>query len=294
MTEVGAALRSYKIGGTPICWGFAEDEMPHGGQGQVLAPWPNRIASGRYVFGDTVGRAAIDEPAFDNAIHGLVRWMTFRPVALEPDVLRLETLLHPQPAYPFDLLLSVEYRLVADGCEVTTEARNLGDRPAPFGLGFHDYLDAGPGAVDGAELDVRARTRLLLDGRRLPVGEETVAGTPFAAISPHGSCRRPIGALHLDDCFGDLERDAEDIWHATFVRGGGPLDTIEVWADGSFSWAMVYSGDTLAPAARRRALAIEPMTCPPNAFRTGRDLIVLEPGATFRGRWGIRLPRLQR
>ena len=35
------------------------------------------------------------------------------------------------------------------------------------------------------------------------------------------------------------------------------------------------------------AIAIEPMTCPPNAFRTGTDVIRLEPGGSWRGRWGI-------
>ena len=37
----------------------------------------------------------------------------------------------------------------------------------------------------------------------------------------------------------------------------------------------------------RRSLAVEPMTCPPNAFRTGEDLLRLEPGETFAGAWGI-------
>jgi aldose 1-epimerase len=29
------------------------------------------------------------------------------------------------------------------------------------------------------------------------------------------------------------------------------------------------------------------MTCPPNAFRTGESLIVLDPGETYTGSWGI-------
>ena len=32
--------------------------------------------------------------------------------------------------------------------------------------------------------------------------------------------------------------------------------------------------------AARQAVAIEPMTCPPDAFNTGTDLVVLEPGET--------------
>lgn len=41
---------------------------------------------------------------------------------------------------------------------------------------------------------------------------------------------------------------------------------------------MVYAGDTLSEVERRRrAVAIEPMTCAPDAFNSGDGVIVLEP-----------------
>ena len=58
--------------------------------------------------------------------------------------------------------------------------------------------------------------------------------------------------------------------------------------DEHYDYVQVFSGDTLAPDRRRRGLAIEPLTCPPNAFRTHTDLIVLEPGATLELNWGIK------
>ena len=36
-----------------------------------------------------------------------------------------------------------------------------------------------------------------------------------------------------------------------------------------------------------RALAIEPMTCPPDALNSGIDLITLAPGQSWSGRWGL-------
>jgi aldose 1-epimerase len=45
---------------------------------------------------------------------------------------------------------------------------------------------------------------------------------------------------------------------------------------------MIYSADHLGPAEARRAVAIEPMTCPPNALRSGSDLIVIAAGESFR------------
>jgi aldose 1-epimerase len=56
---------------------------------------------------------------------------------------------------------------------------------------------------------------------------------------------------------------------------------------------MLFSGDPL-PDIHRRSLAIEPMTCPPNAFRTGDALIVLQFGLWFTSTWGIARGRTQR
>ena len=49
---------------------------------------------------------------------------------------------------------------------------------------------------------------------------------------------------------------------------------------------MLFTGDT-RPDVSRRSLAVEPMTCPPNAFRTGDSLIRLEPGQSTTCAWGI-------
>jgi aldose 1-epimerase len=49
---------------------------------------------------------------------------------------------------------------------------------------------------------------------------------------------------------------------------------------------MLFTGDPL-PDVRRRSLAVEPMTCPPNAFHSGDALIRLEPSSSFTSTWGI-------
>lgn len=288
ITEVGASLRAYEAGGEPVCWGFAEEELSSGGRGQVLAPWPNRIGDGRYEFQGVRGTAAWDEPDRRNAIHGLVRWLPFRLEARGEAAVRCTCELLPQPAYPFPLHLELEYRLEAGGLEVETWATNLGQRPAPFGLGFHDYLQAGPGGTDELLVDLQARRRLLLDDRLLPIGEEAVAGTPYHAVAPSpGATPGRVGALRLDDCFTDLLRDGAGRWQAEVRRGEDPASAVRVWADERFGWIMCFSGDSLAPELRRKAIAIEPMTCPPDAFRTGEGLVTLAPGETFRALWGI-------
>src|SRR5271157_5801160 len=178
--EVGATLRAYSVGDIPIIDGFGPDEWSHSGRGQVLAPWPNRLADGRYEFNGVRAQAALDEPARRNAIHGLVRWLPWTLQTRHQNQLSLRLQLHPSPGYPFSLLLEIDYHVGREGLTVTTRAQSLEEGPIPFGLGFHPYLSAGPGAgtVDGAILHVPARHTLDTDDRGLPTGTLTaVDGT---------------------------------------------------------------------------------------------------------------------
>jgi aldose 1-epimerase len=293
VAEVGATLRTYSAGGLEVLDGFSVDEPSSAGRGQVLAPWPNRLDGGRYEFDDRPGVAAIDEPELGNAIHGLVRWLPWLLASKTDDAVALGCVLHPQPAYPWRLELGLDYRLVGDGLEVVQHAlnnsakpaTNASAEPAPFGIGFHPYLTIGI-PVDDVRLTIPASRRVTTDDRALPVGEEKVAGTEFDF-----TVARPVGATRLDTCFTGLARGPD-------VRSRARLDSadgergVEVWADEAFGYLQAYTGDTLEPASRRRqAVAIEPMTCPPNAFASGVDVIRLEPGASWSGAWGIGLRR---
>jgi aldose 1-epimerase len=91
----------------------------------------------------------------------------------------------------------------------------------------------------------------------------------------------------LDTAFTTLDRDAEGrAWASLDVPGGATGAAL--WADPGFPYLMVYTGDTLGEVPRRRrAIAIEPMSCPPNALRSGTDLITLEPDQSWTASWGI-------
>ena len=118
--EVGATLRAYTVGQAAVLDGFGADEWSHSGRGQVLAPWPNRLADGRYEFNGVRAQAALDEPERRNAIHGLVRWMPWTLQTRHQNQLSLRLQLHPSPGYPFSLLLELEYHVGRDGLTVTT------------------------------------------------------------------------------------------------------------------------------------------------------------------------------
>jgi aldose 1-epimerase len=265
--------------------GFGSGEWSHSGRGQVLAPWPNRLSEGQYEFNGVSAQAALDEPERHNAIHGLVRWMPWTLQTRHQNQVSLRLQLHPSPGYPFSLLLELEYHLGRDGLAVTTKATSLEEGPIPFGLGFHPYLTPGPGpeTVDGAILHVPAHHTLDIDERGLPTGALTrVDGTERDFTTP-----RFVGPTVLDTAYTTLDRDADGLARASLGAPGG-VGGASLWADQAFPYLMVYTGDTLTEVPRRRhAVAVEPMTCPPDALRTGKDLVNLQPGREWSARWGI-------
>jgi aldose 1-epimerase len=281
VTEVGATLRTYDVGGQPVADGFDRDARPDGGRGQVLAPWPNRIRDGRWTAHGDPQQLALTEVAKHNAIHGLVRWVGWSLVGHAPDRVDLRTTVWPQPGYPFRLGLTASYELGDLGLTVSVRATNEGDRPAPYGVGHHPYVTLG-GRVDDAELTLPARCRLVVDDRGIPTGRADVAGTPYDFRSP-----RLIGDLALDTCYSDLERDADGRVTVTLADPASGR-RVQVWADAATRHLQVYTGETLPdPSRRRRGLAVEPMSCPPNALATGADVVHLEPGAHHELVWGI-------
>ena len=283
VTEVGATLRSYTVEDRAVLDGFGADEWSHSGRGQVLAPWPNRLADGHYEFAGVRGQAPLDEPERGNAIHGLVRWLPWQADASAQNVVVLTCTLHPSPAYPFTLELRVEYRLGREGLSVSTTATNVGSGPLPFGIGFHPYLTVGTEVVDTAILRLPGAERLVLDDRALPTGEvRPVAGTEYDFTGG-----RSIGPTRLDTAFRSLARDSQGLAWATLTDPDAG-SSVALWMGDSFDYLMCFTGDTVGEVGRRRrGVAIEPMTCPPDALRSGVGVVALDPGQAWEARWGI-------
>ena len=191
----------------------------------------------------------------------LVRWANWSPTAREESRVALGLVLHPQSGYPFALALEVEYFLDAAGLHVRASACNVGIAAAPFGVGFHPYFTVGTPRIDAATLTLPAARALTTDERMIPNGDRAVVGTPLDFRAP-----RPIADTVLDTCFADLARDANGRARIVLAApDGGP--TLTLTLDPAYGFVQVYSGDNLPdPATRRRGLAIEPMTCPANAF----------------------------
>jgi len=257
--------------------------MADGGRAQPLLPWPNRLADGHYEFDGEQMQLPIDEIGRRNAIHGLTRWVTWICTEQVEDRVRMSNRLYPRPGYPFTLDLQIDYSLDDAGLTVRTTAHNVGRRRLPFGAGQHPYFTVGTALIDAAELQLPAQSRLELDpDRRLPTGKiSSVAGTSFDFRQ-----RKRIGSLVVDECFAELVRDADKRARVTLADPGSGKSLV-VWMDERYRYIQAFTGDTLMPDRRRRSLAIEPMTCPPDALRSGTDLIVLEPDETCTLEWGV-------
>ncbi len=282
VTELGAGLRGLTFGDTALVTGYDADELPPHSAGQLLTPWPNRLEGGHYTFAGADYHLALSEPAHGNAIHGLTRWAPWVKVEHERNEVTLRCLPHGQQGYPFAVQVDVTYRLAADsGLHVTVTAANKGSHPAPWGTGNHPYVRAGTASIDECELQLPADRWQPVDDRLIPSGPaQDVDGTAFDLRSP-----RKLAGVQLDHAFTGLRRDADgNAW----VRLAGPTLTTAVWLDQANAWLQVFTSDTLEPERRRVAVAVEPMTCPPNAFNSGEDLIVLAPRESVTVRWGIR------
>jgi aldose 1-epimerase len=280
VVEVGAGLREYTLNGRRMLDGYGADEMSSSGRGQLLIPWPNRIQDGRYSFDGQVHQLPLNDVEEQDAIHGLVRWASWTIADRAENRVVMEHVLHPRPGYPFTLSLSVEYRLSDDGLRVRTTATNCGPCPCPFGIGSHPYLAVAEPRVDPLTLRVPGATVLRSDERGIPVGSFPVEGTDYDFRRP-----RMIGSTVLDHAFTDLER-GEDGRARVELGHAGRSEGVTLWVDEAHPYVMVFTGDPL-PDVNRRSLAVEPMTCPPNAFRSGEGLIRLEPSQSFASSWGI-------
>lgn len=274
ITSVGAHLRRLRVGGRDLVLRFG-NELPWGAHGAILAPWPNRIKDGRYSWNGREYALPITEPERNTAIHGLVMTSHWRTSATDA-VATLTTDLGPTPGYPFPLRLQVEYTLTPTGLDVAFSAINTGTEPAPFGVGFHPWLDAGPQGTEAAQLEFSAATWFETDSRLIPTAQRPLPPElDFAR-------RRPIGRVGIDDAFTDpaIAADGRSWVHLDRTDGA----RISVWMEAPLSAWQLCTHPGEAP---RPGVAVEPMSCPPDAFNNGIGVHAGQPGGVFDARWGL-------
>jgi aldose 1-epimerase len=284
IASVGATLRLLQHEGRDLVVPFGADELRPAYRGATLAPWPNRVVDGRYTFDGADQLLALTEPERGHALHGLAAWLDFAVLERSAERVVLRATVEPQQGYPHRIELTVEYALGDDGLTQTVTGRNLSESPAPYGTGPHPYLVAGPGVVDDWSLELPASEVLTVTPDRLiPVAVADVAVDDGGALDFRAE--RTIGDTFIDHAFAGLERDADGIATVTVRSPGGTA--VAMTFNAACPWVQVHTADHVDPALNRVGLAVEPMTCPPDAFNSGRDLIVLETGESASASWSI-------
>ncbi|WP_430647676.1 aldose 1-epimerase family protein [Agromyces sp. GXS1127] len=278
VTAVAAGLRSLTINGIDLVPSYGEDQTPPSGSGIVLVPWPNRIRDGVWRHGERTHQLAITEPARQNAIHGLLRYTEYAPVEQDRDSVTLAATIFPQLGYPFLVRTAVRYELVSDGLKVTHFLENVGAEPAPVAVGTHPFLKIGGVPTEELVLRLDAASHLEVDERLLPTGEVPVDGTEWDFREG-----RRVGDVDLDDAFGEVASVDGTVEHTLVAPDGR---TVSVWADDEFAYVQVFTTD--AYPGESRAIAVEPMTAPAEAFNSGKGLRWLDPGEQWELSWGIR------
>ena len=305
VTGTGAGLRLLQHDGRDLIVGFPADEPMPNFRGALAAPWPNRIASGRYPVDGVDRQLPVNEPGRECALHGLVFDRNWRLLERTTAEVVLGLRLPSSAGYPFDLDLVARYELGPDGLTTTVEATNVGGGTAPYGVCPHPYLRAGDSPLNSWLLTLPADSYLrVTPDRLLPAGLAEVADGPDGSFD----FRRPrsIGATKIDHAFTGIVREPARKGSGRDGLVGGSLsaelgtglvtvELREVSGRGvamSFGpecgWLQIHTADLPAPGLNRLGLAVEPMTCPPDAFNSGTDLIRLAPGESHRASWSIR------
>lgn len=282
VVEVGGGLRTYSVGDRAVLDGYDVDAACDGARCQTLAPWPNRVQDGKWSWRGVDQQLALTEPEQHNAIHGLVRWMSWSVVDREESSVTVACTSHPQPGYPWTIEVRNSWSLAVDGLAVEATIVNHSDTPAPVAAGFHPYLTVGTATIDDAVLTLPGDTRLLTGAQQIPTGQQPVAGTAYDFREP-----RRLGDLTIDHTYTDLRRDADGRCRLRLAAADDSAQVV-FWIDEAFPYLEIFTGDALPdPSRRRQGLGVEPMSVPPNAMVTGESVIVLPPGESWRGHWGI-------
>ena len=242
--------------------------------GEALAPWPNRIAGGKYSF-DEVDYEVAPSDGLGNALHGLLHEVEAEVVEERSDSVQLEFQIEPSSSYPGRIQVLVNYRISEQGLEVLHTAINNGGTAAPVGLGTHPYF-------------VVSESSYLF----VPAGE--VARREPSMISNHQDELSSIGmSANRATKVSELELDHE---FSKFRKSEGLAKTYLLDADGSgiqiwqldVDYQMIYTSPGLNfDSGVARAIAIEPQTCAVDAFNNHKGLSIMKPGESLVLNWGV-------
>lgn len=274
----GAIINKFTIKNSPFSFisGYEDfndliEQHPYYSRSAKLFPFSNRLENGRYSYQSNNYTLPSNFPWSEHAVHGLLYNQPFDIInshATEQSAsitLRYSTH-HLHSGYPFAFQIDITYRIdLQCVLSCTTKITNLDNRPLPFGDACHPYFSLGC-KLEKTTLTMPSCQKLQqIDG--LPNGHSHLF-TDFA--QPCSLAERP-----LDDCF-----EFETIYpiQLSFERMD-KVAKLTFTQDASYRFIQLYTPSS------ESSLAIEPMTCPANAFNNQIGLLFLTPGESSTFHW---------
>lgn len=230
--------------------------------GAKLFPFPNRIKNGRYEWKGVRHQLSVNFSLEGNSIHGLVYDQPFILKSSRADEQSADLELEydyngEKQGFPFPFLIHINYRIGQNRIEIATRVKNTGSCAFPAGDGWHPYFRL-KGPLEQYQLQLPPCHKLECS-ENIPTGSEV----EFSTFNHFTALEQQV----FDDPFHltGLQRDI-------ILRD--PAHSIELRLDmGNYSYLQIYTPPS------RDCIALEPMSCPPNAFQSKKDLALLQPGA---------------
>ncbi|MET7489896.1 aldose 1-epimerase [Streptomyces sp. NPDC005538] len=297
----GATLLSWQVrsgtaghtGLTELTDGYRDEKellAQDGVRAGLLAPFPNRVADGRYTW-DGQDHDLLPDRHTDRLIyHGFARQAPFElaDAATTADSARLllrSTSIRPgrYPGYPFAVDLEVEYTVSSRELSIEIRATNVGGTTAPYAAGWHPYFTLSR-PIDDLTLHIPAHTLIQTDASLIPLrGEDSLIPLDRCPGMDFRSPRQ-LGDAVIDACYADLIPGPTGRTE-TVLNDPATGGELRIWQYGGYMH--VFTGDTLA-RDRRASIALEPVEATTDAFNRPEHAaaLSLEPGRPRHFRFG--------
>lgn len=237
--------------------------------GAQLFPFPNRLANGSYFLDGQQYQFAHNDFGRPNALHGLLTHEKFEVSSVDLTQGSI-TLMHKRTekhkGYPFNYEINLKFTLSKSKLEIYSKIINQDDLDIPVGYGWHPYFSLNNQALNQATLSIPKCSKLELDSLMIP-------NKAFKKFDTNQNLQ--LNEVNLDDCF-KFEKENESIKLTT------DFYQLELQL-GNYKFAQIY----LPPD--KKAIAIEPQTCAPDAFNNLIGLQTLQSGAFVEYNFKIKL-----
>jgi aldose 1-epimerase len=246
-------------------------------RGSKLSPFPNRINNATYKFKRKTYKLLANDG--QHALHGMLWNAEFAIESKEENKNFAKLVLskiynNDEKGYPFQYKIEIEYTLKKSYVLVKTKITNLSLTKIPIGDGWHPYFSTGSD-IESLQLQIPAKHCLEMDETKIPTGR-TRQNKTFL---------RPkfINKTILDHCF-EITSSKKMVETRLFDQVKNiTIVLFQKTGKKGYNYIQLYTSPD------RKSIAIEPMSCMPNAFNEEEIGIILKRNKSITYKFGIKI-----